>query len=229
MLTKNINTALVVSDIHLGSPLCKAEEFIFFLQNYTKGYEALIINGDLFESMDARLKKRHWQCLSELRKLSDHLEIIWIKGNHDEPEPETFAHILGIEVVDSLIINSKGKRILCIHGDKWDDFIVKYPLITSIADFFYNLLSKVNHNFCHILKRSSKTFLRNVGKVNIGAKTLARKHNCCTAICGHTHFPQSSSGYINSGCWTEYPPTYVTITNGEVCLKSMLKNQKTNT
>ena len=57
--------------------------------------ERLILNGDVFDSIDfRRLKKSHWKVLSLLRKLSDELEIIWLCGNHDG-SAEVVSHLLG--------------------------------------------------------------------------------------------------------------------------------------
>ena len=73
--------AVVISDLHLGSPNCQAKQLARFLEGVRKGPLAakrLILNGDVFDSIDfRRLKRRHWDVLSELRKLSDDVEIIW--------------------------------------------------------------------------------------------------------------------------------------------------------
>ena len=57
----------------------------------------LILNGDVFDSIDfRRLNKNHWKVLSLIRKLSDHLEIIWLCGNHDG-SAEIVSHLLGVD------------------------------------------------------------------------------------------------------------------------------------
>ena len=81
--------AVVISDIHLGSSNCQAPALARFLEGILAGQmrtRLLIINGDVFDSIDfRRLKKRHWKVLSLVRRLSDKIEVIWIAGNHDGP------------------------------------------------------------------------------------------------------------------------------------------------
>src|SRR5262245_65883233 len=81
--------AVVISDIHLGSDNCQARDLVHFLESVRRGPRAakkLILNGDVFDSIDfRRLKKHHWRVLSEIRKLSDETEVVWINGNHDGP------------------------------------------------------------------------------------------------------------------------------------------------
>lgn len=217
---KHLNHVVVVSDIHLGNTLCRCNEFLQFILNLDETVEALVINGDLFDSMDARLKKTHWHILSALRKISDKIEVIWVKGNHDSPDPETIAHVLGLQIYPSIIIQHHGIRILCVHGDQWDSFLTKHPILTNIADFFYVNISRLNHKFGPFLKRSSKVFLRNTEKVKKGAIKLKRKVDCDVVICGHTHFAvyDLESGYFNTGCWTQTPQSFMIIKDGRICL-----------
>ena len=107
--------AVIVSDTHLGSENCQARELTRFLDRILDGEmrtQRLILNGDVFDSIDfRRLKKHHWKVLSLLRKLSDRVEISWINGNHDGPA-EIFSHLLGVEVRDEMILKSGGRKIL---------------------------------------------------------------------------------------------------------------------
>src|SRR6185295_14206504 len=70
--------AVVISDLHLGSDNCQAKAAAAFLQEVLEGRPAtrrLIINGDVFDSIDfRRLKKTHWKVLSQIRHLSDKME-----------------------------------------------------------------------------------------------------------------------------------------------------------
>ena len=74
--------AIVISDTHLGSDNCQARQLTHFLESIHAGAvltRKLILNGDVFDSIDfRRLKKNHWKVLSLLRKLSDRIEILWI-------------------------------------------------------------------------------------------------------------------------------------------------------
>src|SRR5215813_6209069 len=79
--------AIILSDLHLGSSNCQAKSLCDFLERIVDEKlrtGKLILNGDVFDSIDfRRLKKNHWKVLSLIRKLSDRMETIWLCGNHD--------------------------------------------------------------------------------------------------------------------------------------------------
>ncbi|MBY0459992.1 MAG: metallophosphoesterase, partial [Gemmataceae bacterium] len=122
--------AVVISDIHLGSANCQAKYLTHFLATVRKGNlkaRQLILNGDVFDSIDfRRLKKHHWKILSELRKLADEMEVVWINGNHDGPA-EIVSHLLGVRCADETVVESGGRKILFLHGHRFDEFISRYP------------------------------------------------------------------------------------------------------
>lgn len=217
--------AVVVSDLHLGSENSQAGLFVEFLESIRQGDKRtrrLILNGDVFDSIDfRRLKKRHWKVLSLLRKLSDDIEIVWVNGNHDGPA-DIISHLLGVEVRDEIVLESGGRRILILHGHQFDEFIEKYPFTSKLADWLYRCLQRLDktHYFARQAKSNSKTFLRCAKKVETLARTYARTKSCHVVCCGHTHLPTKSTDgdidYYNSGCWTEQPCHYLGITSGSV-------------
>lgn len=217
--------AVVISDIHLGSDNCQAKRLVHLLESVRRGPLAarqLIINGDVFDSIDfRRLKKHHWNVLSELRKLSDEVEVTWINGNHDGPA-EIVSHLLGVTCKDETVIESGGKRILFLHGHRFDEFISRYPVITWVADRIYNLLQRIDksHYFAKLAKRKSKTFLRCAQKIEHDSIRYAARKGCDAVCCGHTHHAMSNTDgpvqYFNSGCWTEKPCHFLTVLDGVV-------------
>ena len=217
--------AVAVSDIHLGSDNCQAKQLVHFLEAIRKGTmptARLILNGDVFDSIDfRRLKKQHWKILSELRRLSDEVEITWINGNHDGPA-EIVSHLLGVTCTDETVIASGGKKILFLHGHRFDEFISRYPVITWIADRVYHFLQRIDksHYFAKLAKRRSKTFLRCTAKIEHDSIRHAAKQGCDAVCCGHTHHALANTSgpvhYFNSGCWTEKPCHYLTIKDGVV-------------
>jgi UDP-2,3-diacylglucosamine pyrophosphatase LpxH len=219
--------ALILSDLHLGSDNCQARGLCQLLESIICGdlqTAKLILNGDLFNSIDfRRLRKNHWRVLSHLRKLSDHLEIIWLCGNHDG-SAEIVSHLLGVTVMDEYVLESRGRRILVLHGHIFDEFIDAHPILTFLADCVYTLLQKIDrtHYFAKLAKKGSKTFLRCAKVIEEKSVEYARRQGCAAVCCGHTHVPLvNRTGpvhYFNSGCWTELPCTYLTVAEGEVQL-----------
>lgn len=217
--------AVVISDIHLGSPNCQARALVQFLGEVRRGplrTRRLILNGDVFDSIDfRRLKKHHWNVLSELRKLSDEVEITWINGNHDGPA-DIVSHLLGVEVTEEKVVESGGRRVLFLHGHRFDEFITRHRFITWVADRTYHLLQRLDpsHTFAKFAKRNSKTFLRSAEKIEADAVRYAARRGYDAVCCGHTHHPAARPGgpvrYYNSGCWTEKPCHYLTLKDGAV-------------
>lgn len=229
--------AVVLSDLHLGSDNCQARALTDLLERIRSGAmptTRLILNGDVFDSIDfRRLNKHHWRVLSLLRKLSDHIEITWINGNHDGPT-EFVSHLLGVEVRDEFVMESNGKRILFLHGHRFDEFIDNHPILTALADGIYRLLQRIDrsHTFAKYAKKKSKTFLRCTQKIQDSSIEYARKLGCQIVSCGHTHHPvvheEGPVWYYNSGCWTEKPCHYLTVRQGRVELHEFMEPEEVN-
>ena len=219
--------AVILSDLHLGSGNSEAKRVCELLDRIVEGdllTERLILNGDVFDSIDfRRLNKSHWKVLSLLRKLSDHVEIVWLAGNHDG-SADIVSHLLGVAVEDEYILESGGQQILILHGHVFDEFIQSYPMMTWLADAIYRVLQLVDktHRFAKMAKHGSKTFLRSSAKIAAGAVEMARRRGCSAVCCGHTHaavaMTDQAIPYYNSGCWTELPCHYLTVEAGAVCL-----------
>ena len=219
--------ALILSDVHLGSDNCQAKRVVRLLERVEEGEiptARLILNGDVFDSIDfRRLHKAHWKVLSRIRKLSDRLEIIWLCGNHDG-SAEIVSHLLGVTVMDEYVLESGTERILILHGHVFDEFLDSHPFLTWMADCVYFFLQRIDrtHYFAKLAKRGSKTFLRCAKKIEERSVDLAKRKDCTSVCCGHTHVAvareEGPVGYYNSGCWTELPCTYLTVARGVVKL-----------
>jgi UDP-2,3-diacylglucosamine pyrophosphatase LpxH len=220
--------AIILSDIHLGSRNCQAKRLCHFLESLADGSlqtQRLILNGDVFDSIDfRRLKKNHWKILSLLRKLSDQMDILWICGNHDG-SAELVSHLLGVRVKEEVVLTSGRERILLFHGHIFDEFLDAHPVLSWLGDVVYFLLQRIDrtHYFAKLAKKNSKTFLRCAAKIRAGAVEYARRKGCTVVCCGHTHHAAAEVAggvsYFNSGCWTEAPGTYLTVADGCVQLR----------
>jgi UDP-2,3-diacylglucosamine pyrophosphatase LpxH len=217
--------AVILSDIHLGSDNCQAKNVCRMLDRLVDEEiqtQRLILNGDVFDSIDfRRLNKNHWKVLSLIRKLSDQVEIIWLCGNHDG-SAEIVSHLLGVKVMDDCVLESGPQRLLILHGHAFDAFLDKHRLLTWLGDCIYGFLQWIDrtHYFAKLAKHGSKTFLRCTKKIEEGAVEMARRRHCTAVCCGHTHLAVANTeqpiAYYNSGCWTELPCHYLTVADGVV-------------
>jgi UDP-2,3-diacylglucosamine pyrophosphatase LpxH len=169
----------------------------------------------LFDSIDfGRLCKSQWKVLSEFRKLSDTIELIWLIGNHDIGA-EMVANLIGAKIMDELVVEG----ILILHGHTFDTFITAHPRLTWAADWVYGLLQKISMKLARLVKYQSKTFLRNSELVCQRAVAYAKTKGCDRVICGHTHRPFEGAYYCNSGCWTEDTCHFLSIEDTQIHLR----------
>jgi UDP-2,3-diacylglucosamine pyrophosphatase LpxH len=219
--------ALIVSDIHLGSDVCQSKKMVEFLRLIEEGQlqtREIVVNGDLFDSWDFRkLKGSHWKVLSKMRSLAKTKHIVWINGNHDGPA-EIISHLIGVDFVEEYRLKSGGKDILVLHGDRFDNFIAKHPILTKLADNAYRMIQMMDKSFylAKLAKRSSKTFLRCSEQIKERAISYARKKGAKAVCCGHTHLAtEDATGeilYYNGGCWTERPCSYLSVSEGTIMI-----------
>lgn len=221
--------AIIISDIHLGAENCQAKLLVDFLEKIHNGEiitNKLILNGDVFDNFDSRLCKSNWKVLSFIRRIADEIEVIWVRGNHDfDGSALSIAHLIGANYVNEYIFESCGKKILCVHGDIFDNFINNHPILTWIADNFYIFSQRISIKFSKKIKHSSKTFLRCAEKIKQESLKYKSKKNCDFVCCGHSHLAAAEGDYYNSGCWTELPPTYLEVNSGEIKLKTYDKHK----
>lgn len=219
--------AVIISDIHLGSEVCQTDKLIRFLNKILDRNirtQRLIINGDLFDSLDfRRLPKKHWRILKDLRSLAGDIETTWICGNHDG-HFEVCSSLLGIEFLDEYTFQSADNQVLCTHGHRYDSFIQLHPIITSLADSVYWAMQKLDksHTIAIYAKQNSKTFLRNAKTIREKACLEATIKGAKVVCCGHTHQPETQNcdgvWYGNSGCWTDSRCSWLSISEGALAL-----------
>lgn len=216
---KNADT-LIFSDLHLGSPVCRAREFLTIITSYD--FRRLILNGDIFDDLNFnRFNRLHWEVISYIRRLSNPergIEVIWVLGNHDRGIGPVLSHLLGIKAHRQYIWEYKGGRYLALHGDQFDNFLYKHWLVSMVATFFYNIIQKIDRDdlrFSHLVKRRSKKWLRLSDSIAQSAVYYAKLEKARYVFCGHTHrammLDKDGVSYFNSGCWTDNPSNFIVI------------------
>jgi UDP-2,3-diacylglucosamine pyrophosphatase LpxH len=217
---------LVISDVHLGSPVCRVKSLAKVLKNEKYGH--LIINGDLFDNKYIqKYKKNHWDILNIIRKIAKKKEVTMVRGNHDE-NSRSLIKILGLDFVDEYSLEVNGKRMLFIHFHQFDSFIKKYPFITTVAEKIYYCIQKLDRSkkFSRWVKRTSKLFLQVKLRVRNQAVDFIADKPYDAIFGGHLHyaeiFKDKSTGkeYYNSGSFCDDPCHYLIIDKeGVVTLK----------
>ena len=212
---------LILSDLHLGSEVSRAHRILDLLKSYE--FKRLIILGDAFDDTRfERLKRSHFKVLSYINGLSSpkkDIEVIWIAGNHDGPFLNVVSTMLGVKIFDEYEFTVGEKSYLAIHGHQFDGWMENYPRVSVWANRFYQAIQRRESNtqrFSRYLKRKSKTWLKCSEHIANEAVKYAQKKGVDGVLCGHTHFPvhkpdHEGVEYLNTGCWTDIPSTFVTI------------------
>jgi len=216
---------IIMSDIHLGMKDSKAKEVVDFLEK--NSCETLILNGDIIDAWainrGAKLKPKHIKCIRKIMKLSENgTKVYWLRGNHDDFLKNFIPIKIGeIMIQEELVINSKGKKYLVLHGDVFDVFITKMGWLAKLGSVLYDFSLWINRWYNRLRKVRGKDYLSISKKMKESVKFasnfinkfehhlvhLAKKNKYDGIICGHIHYPiiKNIDGidYMNSGDWVE--------------------------
>jgi UDP-2,3-diacylglucosamine pyrophosphatase LpxH len=225
--------AIVVSDLHLGTKDSKAEEFLEFIDKHPT--ELLILNGDIVDAWainrGSKWKKHHTKVLGKILKLSNKIQVVWIRGNHDEFITEFIGQSFGgVEFREDYTIQYQewieydhweNRCYYVFHGDVIDVFITKYKWLAKIGSIGYDLalwLNRVYNKYrawrklpyqsiSQKIKEGVKNAVSYVNDFEVTAIRMAEKKGCNGVICGHIHQPKDriidGKRYVNSGDWVE--------------------------
>lgn len=219
-MSSAVYDTLILSDVHLGSEISRAEAATRMLQETR--FRRLILLGDIFCDLNfRRLTKAHWKFLGYIRKLSNPkrgIEVVWVEGNHDHGLVDVLSHLVGVRAYQEYAWEYLGRRHLAIHGHQFDRFAINNLLVSSLLTFLHLQLQKLDSRSKRIsryMDLMNTRWLRLSTKVSDGAMTYASLHRADRIFCGHTHVPlfleRDGVEYYNSGSWTDARPTYITV------------------
>ncbi len=216
-----------ISDIHLGTRGCKAEELREFLDSVE--CDTLYLVGDIIDLWKFK-SGLYWPALHNdivhriMQKARQGTKVVYIPGNHDELfRKYTGMHFNGIDIrLNAQHETADGRRFLILHGDEFDSIVCHNKSLAYIGGEAYEVLLLVNRWFNAIRSRlgyqywSLSAFLKHkvkniVSFMNSYQHILsleARKRNVDGIICGHIHHAEISSmelqkTYCNCGDWVE--------------------------
>jgi UDP-2,3-diacylglucosamine pyrophosphatase LpxH len=218
--------ALFISDVHLGSRGCQAEQLLDFLRYHDA--DSIYLVGDIVDGWQLKSSwywpQAHNDVVQKLlRQARKGARIIYLPGNHDEFLRDYYGtHFGGVEVQDrALHEGADGRRYLVIHGDHFDLVVTQARWLALLGDKAYEFAIGTNRLFNALRRRlgfpywslSQWAKLKVKNAVNfIGQfeKTLvaeAQRNSAGGVICGHIHHAaihdRYGIRYINCGDWVE--------------------------
>lgn len=219
----------VISDVHLGTYGCRANELSRYLS--TIDPSILILNGDIIDIW--QFSKKYWpaghmQVIKQITSmLSRGVKVYYVTGNHDEMlrRFENFS-VGDFHIVNKLVIHhSNGKRSWIFHGDVFD-IIMKHSkwlaklgavvydtliYINAFINFISKKLGKEKISLSKKIKNSVKGAVKHITNFEETAANIAIEKEYEYVLCGHIHQPckrqirnaNGSVTYLNSGDWIE--------------------------
>src|SRR5215475_2305266 len=137
---------LILSDLHLGSHISRAQEAMRMLKETS--FRRLVLLGDIFSDLNfGRLTKDHWKFLGYIRKLSNpkrNIEVVWVEGNHDQGLTNVMSHLVGVRVYQHYEWDYRGLHHIAIHGHQFDGFQVNNLRLSRWGTSFYLQLQKLD-------------------------------------------------------------------------------------
>ena len=218
----NKTHTLIISDFHLGSKVSRSGAVKDLLDNFE--FKKLVLLGDIFESLDFdELSDDDWTLLTLITDLARKKKVRWVLGNHDKGLTRLFAILTNIKIYKHYRWTYRGVKYLAIHGHQFDNFLVNNVILSTVVNQVYNFIQLVDYDdkrVSRFIKRSSKGWLRLSKKVAKRAILYARLQRVSVVFCGHTHksmrMRRGNINYYNSGCWTDTPSTYITLSGKNV-------------
>jgi len=218
----------VISDVHLGTYGCHADELLTYLNSITP--KILILNGDIVDIWQFNKRyfpKSHLKIIKKIINMaSKGTEVIYITGNHDELLRRFSDTKMGnFSIVDKLILDLNGQKAWFFHGDVFDLSIQNAKWLARLGGYGYDSLILMNRwvNWCldkmgkekyslsSKIKQSVKSAVKYVQDFEETAASLAIENGYDYVVCGHIHqtkkeiieTPKGRTTYLNSGDWVE--------------------------
>jgi len=221
--------SIFISDVHLGTKDCKADQLNNFLKHNT--CETLYMVGDIIDAWKIQQNKWRWKQshTNVVRRVLGHAKrgtrVVFIAGNHDEflrpMIPYGFSFGM-IEIHNQIEhIGADGQHYLVVHGDMFDGITRLAPWLSFLGDKAYDFILSLNSRFNWIRHRmgfgyfSLSQFLKHrvkkavdfIFKFEENLAKYCKKRGFDGVICGHIHHAEikiiDGIVYMNDGDWVE--------------------------
>lgn len=219
---------VILSDIHLGTYGCHANELLRYLKSIKP--KQILLNGDIVDIW--QFSKRYWpeSHMKVVRKIlkfvTDGVPVTYLTGNHDEMLRKFADFRLGsLTLTNKLSLRIGKKRAWVFHGDVFDVSMqhakwlarlgaIGYDsliLLNSLVNWVLVKLGREKMSLSKRIKNSIKNAVKFINDFEVTAATLAIEKGYQYVICGHIHQPEirvietekGSVTYLNSGDWVE--------------------------
>jgi UDP-2,3-diacylglucosamine pyrophosphatase LpxH len=233
--------AVFVSDVHLGSKGCRADQLLEFLKSVEVEY--LFLVGDIVD-LWALKKNFYWPqehnnvLRTVLGKAKGGTKVIYVPGNHDAELREFCGSIFGnLEIHREYVHHAAdGRRLLVMHGDEFDAVVKCSPWLANLGSTMYEFLLWLNRyvnsvrrrfslpywSLAGFLKHRVKNAVQYISSFEHAVAHAARKRGVDGVVCGHIHRAEITDidgvQYCNDGDWVESCSALVEDLNGRLSI-----------
>lgn len=223
---RKTHRALFLSDVHLGTRSCQAEELLDFLA--CNDAETLYLVGDIidFWCLDRR---SHWPVSHNdvlhtlLGKAHAGTRIVLLPGNHDEALKGYCGARFGrVELARTAVHRTAdGRALLVTHGDEFDPAARYGRRLAPIGDTAHAAARRLGQGLERMsrrlglgtlslpgyVKRKVKLAVNYIGEFEAALAGEAERVGACGVVCGHVHHAAIRQIgrvlYVNTGDWVE--------------------------
>jgi UDP-2,3-diacylglucosamine pyrophosphatase LpxH len=231
--------AIWISDVHLGYKGCKADYLLDFLR--TTECEYLFLVGDIVDIWSMK-RTMYWPqshnnvIRTILGKAKHNTKVIYIPGNHDEVFREYDGMVFGnLQICEEYeYTTADGRRVLMLHGDKYDTMMKCSWLTEQIGNISYDFLLYINRmvdrlrrhlgfsfwSLSKFIKYKVKNAVNHIRRFETIVAADAKRHGYDVVICGHIHSADIRNIddvlYCNDGDWIEHCTALVEKQDGTI-------------
>jgi len=218
---------LVISDVHLGTPPCRADALLAYLRSVTP--REVILNGDIFDLRELRRgywRRSHTAVAQRLLEWArDGVQMSYVTGNHDEALRFVSSFAAGhIALVDTLERTLGGKRTWFVHGDVVERGLCTSAVMRRLGCLGYHALRGIEspvNGARRLLGLAPASLARAAKRLPSARRHITRYEDACAAfaaahgydaiVTGHIHVANQREiavgsrtvSYHNSGDWVD--------------------------
>ncbi len=230
---------IFLSDIHLGTPGCKASHLIDFLRHHHA--QQLYLVGDIIDGWALRRRffwpQAHNDVVQKiLRCARKGTHVTYVPGNHDEIGRQFTGLNFGDIAIRGDVTHTllDGRRLWVVHGDFADGVIQHARWLAKVGDRLYDFILWLNRHFNDLrahfgrdywslsqwLKHKTKNAVSFITDFEHVLLREARKRGYDGVVCGHIHKAEireiDGLLYCNDGDWVESLTALVETLDGKL-------------
>jgi len=208
---------LLISDMHLGSPMFELKEQLIKVLTDEK-YSRIYIIGDLLDEWETDIDEIKEEFADVIDCINNSPKFVTIiRGNHD-PESSVLKSIFPNKPVYShYITDFRGRSVIMFHGDEFDFKITEHMTLSKFLFPIQWTFERAGFNLNKFLRNLYHSIAQKIGHKNyndlvmdVEQEAAAKYAEYDIFVMGHTHKEKlvklnNNRFYINTGSLINYP------------------------